>query len=93
MHKVNAILHIILMDWHDYLIRRNTRLPKKEIEEQTYDCQCNTCLRWKKVNDMGIISTGRSYLHCKRCREVRDKASSKRKEQMEAQAKEQEHDT
>ena len=22
------------MDWHDYLIRRNTRIPKKEIEEQ-----------------------------------------------------------
>ena len=66
--------------------------PKKEIEEQKYDYQCNTCLRWKKVNDMGIRSTGRIYLHCKRCREVRDKASSKRKEQMEAQAKEQEHD-
>ena len=41
---------------------------------------------------MGIRSTGRIYLHCKRRREVRDKASSKRKEQMEAQAKEQEHD-
>ena len=25
---------------------------------------------------MGIRSTGRIYLHCKRCREVRDKASS-----------------
>ena len=36
---------------------------------------------------MGIRSTGRIYLHCKRCREVRDKASSKRKEKMEAQAK------
>ena len=22
------------MDWHDYLIRRNTRILKKEIEEQ-----------------------------------------------------------
>ena len=22
------------MDWHDYLIRRNARIPKKEIEEQ-----------------------------------------------------------
>ena len=53
------------MDWHDYLIRRNARIPKKEIEEQTYDYQC------------------------KRCREVRDKASSKRKEKMEAQANEQ----
>ena len=41
------------MDWHDYLIRRNTRIPKKEIEEQKYNYQCNTCLRWKKVNDMG----------------------------------------
>ena len=80
------------MDWHDYLIGRNTRIPKKEIEEQKYDYQCNTCLRWKKVNDMGIRSTGRIYLHCKMCREVRDKASSKRKEQMEAQVKEQEHD-
>ena len=80
------------MDWHDYLRRRNTRIPKKEIEEQKYNYQCNTCLRWKKVNDMGIGSTGRIYLHCKRSREVRDKASSKRKEQMEAQVKEQEHD-
>ena len=35
---------------------------------------------------------GFTYLHCKRCREVRDKASSKRKEKMEAQEKEQEHD-
>ena len=43
---------------------------------------------------MGIRSTGRIYFHCKRCREVRDKdkASSKRKEKMEAQAKEQEYD-
>ena len=67
------------MDWHDCLIRRNTRIPKKEIEEPKFDYQCNTCLRWKKVNDMGIRSTGRIYLHCKRCREKRDKTSSKRK--------------
>ena len=79
--------YFILMDWHDCLVRRNTRIPKKEIQEQTYDYQCNTCLRWKKFNDMGIRSTGRIYLHCKRCREVRDKTSSKRTEKMEAQAK------
>ena len=38
---------------------------------------------------MGIRSTGRIYLHCKRNREVRDKASSKRKEKTETRVKEQ----
>ena len=41
------------------------------------------------INDMGTRSTGRIYLHCTSCREVRDKASSKRKEKMEARAQEQ----
>ena len=64
----------------DYNYRRNARIPEKELVEQKYDYQCNICLYWKKVNDFGIKSTGRIYKNCKRCREVREKASIKRKE-------------
>ena len=78
------------MEWRDYLIRRNTKIPQKELQEQQYDYQCNTCLRWKTVNDFGIKSTGRIYLHCKNCREVRAKAHIKRKEKNEAKTKENE---
>ena len=42
------------MDWMEYNYRRNAIIPEKELLEQKYDYQCNTCLDWKTVNDFEL---------------------------------------
>lgn len=67
------------MDWVEYVNFINQRIPQKEIEEQFYDYQCTRCLSWKKLNDLGIRTTGRIYKQCKRCRETIENGRERRK--------------
>ena len=65
--------------------RINQPIPTKEILEEHSDYECTKCLRWMKVSDFGIKSTGRIYRQCIRCRIKITAGNTKRKLNKEKQ--------
>ena len=48
----------------EYYNRINQPVSAQEILEENHDYQCTKCLKWMKVSDFGIKSTGRIYRQC-----------------------------
>ena len=69
----------------EYYNRINQPVSAQEILEENYDYECTKCLKWLKVNDFGIKSTGRIYRQCIGCRIKITAGNAKRKLNKEKQ--------